>query len=424
MKLSNDAQKRILLQCSYEIVGPVVFDFVRWVLDMARKKNITTLYFLARDGYILHQIATMIVKYEKIPISCKYLYCSRRSLRIPSYHLVGEEAYDLLSLGGYHITLDSLLDRGGITEDSKRKVLHELGVADEECTRYLLKREAREYAQCLRENQTYRAAVTDVSESAYPETIGYLRQEGLFEQKTVAVVDSGWTGSMQRSLRQLLESGGFTGKMVGFYFGMYAEPKDGRDGEYLTYCFDKSGPVKEKVLFCNNLFECILSAPHGMTMSYQWGNGYFEPCLGQKPHGRVADLIQTQIDGIIAYVTEQLPSCVEKMDWDAALARTRKLLCRLMSKPTQEEAMVYGRFQFDDDIADGNTTALAGKEQIQLLREYLIPVRILRKLRKRGSNTPELFWAYGTVVFLPRWKRWWYWWNVALWEWMKYTLKP
>ncbi|MFR1474267.1 MAG: hypothetical protein ACLSB9_00195 [Hydrogeniiclostridium mannosilyticum] len=53
----------------------------------------------------------------------------------------------------------------------------------------------------------------------------------------VAVVDTGWTGSIQRSLRQLLRSAGGNGGISGFCFGLYQEPKDPADGDYMAWYF-------------------------------------------------------------------------------------------------------------------------------------------------------------------------------------------
>lgn len=421
MEIADNHKQKILAQCSYEITGPVIFDFVRWILDEALKRRISTLYFLARDGYTPYQIAKMIVEQAGYSISCKYLYCSRRSLRIPSYHLIGEETYELLSLGGYCVTANSLFDRGAISEEDRQRIAKELKMTDEERGKTLSKRELAEFSQKICKNRTYRTAVMTASKDAYPATVGYLRQEGLFEQETVAIVDSGWTGSMQRSLRQLLESDGFTGKIVGFYFGMYAKPKDEKDGEYLTYYFDHSGAVKDKVLFCNNLFECILSAPHGMTLAYVEKSGCFEPVLGNEPDRIAAELIKEQSRTILAYATKQFPKCQRAFDKNAALSETRNLLHRLMAKPSKEEAVAYGGFRFNDDIADGAETALASVKQVASLRGYFVLKRMLRKLCKNCEIVPELFWAYGTIALLPAWKRWWYWWNVAAWEWLKYS---
>ena len=94
-----------LYTLSRQKVAPVLYGYVCWVLKEAEKRGICTLYFLSRDGYILRKIAQQICEKKKMRIECRYLYCSRASLRMPAYHLIGEEAYRLLFQGGYHVTL-------------------------------------------------------------------------------------------------------------------------------------------------------------------------------------------------------------------------------------------------------------------------------------------------------------------------------
>lgn len=70
-----------LYEVSREHTAPVLLDYVQWVLKEAQARNITTLYFLARDGFVLREIAERVCMKDRIPIHCRYLYCSRASLR-------------------------------------------------------------------------------------------------------------------------------------------------------------------------------------------------------------------------------------------------------------------------------------------------------------------------------------------------------
>lgn len=69
-----------------EKLAPVLYAYIYWVLKEAKKRDIHTLYFLARDGYIMNKIARVICENEELDICCRYLYCSRMSLRMPTYH--------------------------------------------------------------------------------------------------------------------------------------------------------------------------------------------------------------------------------------------------------------------------------------------------------------------------------------------------
>ena len=74
-------------------------------------------YFLARDGYLLYKLANEICEKNNLNIDCRYLYCSRFSLRMPSYHIIGDEAQKLLFSKGYYYTTKSVLERADLNEN-------------------------------------------------------------------------------------------------------------------------------------------------------------------------------------------------------------------------------------------------------------------------------------------------------------------
>lgn len=282
MKKENKELYKVSLRC----LSPVFYSYVSWVLDEAYRRNMQTLYFLARDGYVLQKIAQMICQKKGIPITCRYLYCSRASLRMPSYHLIGEEAYDLIFLGGYHVTVRSFFERAGIPRAAWKQILEEADFSDIKCDGALWERvlDRRQTELCkkkLKKSRSFRAWVLHNSRQAYQAAIGYLVQEGLGSQEQTAIVDSGWTGSMQRSLRQLLESAGYKGRITGFYFGLFQQQKEVRDGVYLSWYFSAGRQKMNRILFCNNLLECFLAAPHGMTTGYEMRQDQYVPEIGR-----------------------------------------------------------------------------------------------------------------------------------------------
>ena len=405
--------------------GPVIFHYVWWILQEAKRRGIKRLYFLARDGYTLRRVAEMFCTRFNLEIECRYLYCSRAALRMPTYFFIGEEAFDLLFLWGYRVTLKSLLQRGELTEEERKAVYQECGMLNPDEESVLSRRDFDQYVDQIKRSHTFRTCVLKRSRSAYTDTIGYLKMEGLTEQRCIAVVDSGWTGSMQRSLRQLLEFSGFTVNLIGFYFGMYALSSFPADGEYLTWFFNAQSNKTGKIQFCNNLFECLLAAPHGMTVSYQKMEDGYAPVLLPAPIGQELQRTIEQSDAICKYAAERLEQIVFT-DFDASALRrdTVHRISRYMFRPTREEVTWYGQSLFCDDVTEAYRLQLAGKGQERLLENYSFVRRVLRRLGKRSvrKNTQaELLWPFEVISFLPPGKRWWYRWNVYLWEWMKYT---
>lgn len=66
----------------YSFIGIVLYAYVEWVIRMAWNKGIAHLFFIARDGYILKNIAEDIVKSKEIKIEIHYIYGSRKAWRV------------------------------------------------------------------------------------------------------------------------------------------------------------------------------------------------------------------------------------------------------------------------------------------------------------------------------------------------------
>ncbi len=58
----------------YKYAGVFIFEYVSWIYDMCIKNNINSVFFVARDGYLLKQIFDMI---NKLDIKSNYIYAPR-----------------------------------------------------------------------------------------------------------------------------------------------------------------------------------------------------------------------------------------------------------------------------------------------------------------------------------------------------------
>ena len=414
--------KKEMQSFAKNVVGPTMCLYVDWVATEASRRGLKRLYFLARDGYLLCEIAKKIVAKRKLDIECRYLYCSRQALRTPSYHIIGEEAYDLLTLRGYYLTPKSVISRAMLDDRTVAQIMTELGVVNPDIP--FIENEFDSFREKLISSKTYRDAVSRVSLLAYKDTIDYFRQEGLFDSDSVAIVDSGWTGSMQRSLRQLIENEGYCGKIYGFYFGMYAKPKSVKDGEYLTYYFNSDVGFWRKLFFNNNLFECMLSAPHPMTTGYRNVDGIVKPVFAEGHSPKLIPLIEQQIETSLEYADEYAASINCEFSLKKAIRKSYKILKRAMVYPTTREVELLSNFQFCDDVTEGYRKSLADSKMKEKLVSYAFFPRLFRKLRgKKNYGTNEIFWVYGVIAYLPKILRPWYRVNVMLWETLKTLLR-
>ena len=418
-----EEQLELMDKYSFRAIGPVMYEYTLWVLTEAQKRGFKRLYFLARDGYLLCEIAKKICSKQSFDIECRYLYCSRYSLRMPSYHLIGEEAFDLLLLNGYYITPKTLLMRAEFDPSEQNEIYRQLKITDE--NKVLSDYEFGKLADKLKENKFYINSVIEKSKTAYKPAIDYFRQEDLFENDYIAIVDSGWTGSMQRSLRILMESAGYKGKFCGFYFGMYAKPKESIDGEYLNFYFDWEAGIMHKIMFNNNLFECMLSAPHGMTLRYDYSDWISTPVLAEYQKNEMHWLVEHQIQGALKYSEEHTDKKDFTYDYKKSLRICYKILKRTMVFPTADEVKMYSRFMFCDDVTEGYHLTLTEKNMKQALNDNMLVPRVFRKLFriKKHTAVSKPLWIYGLTAEYPAPLRLWYRLNILAWDILKFLLK-
>jgi len=415
MPTKFEAKLQAMENYGERVIAPILVDYVEWVLENADIRGFKRLYFLARDGHVLQKLAESICNQRGLSIECRYLYCSRYALRTASYGLLSkEEVLSLVGMTCVQCTPYLLLERCHFSQEQIMQVSRACGyenldVALNEVDRLV-------FVERLKDCALFWKYLQGESQNSYDKAIAYFKQEGLFTGD-VAVVDSGWSGSMQRSLGQLLHSMGFSYRLEGFYFGMYQSPKDPEDGIYHTFYFNSKGKLFDKAWFNNNLFECMLAAPHGMTVGYQEQVGRMEPVLREKRDKHELTLVEAQEAGILRYAEIYLLGTPEPLFHEERLNRCRKRLQRCMVHPTVDEVELLGHFQFCDDATEGYFLPLVRAEGIKVLNTRLLPVRFLRKLtRGRLFAYHPFVWYYGAVVGAPKWIQPLYRWNDFLWE--------
>lgn len=421
IKLSDEIEKY-----SKGVIAPVLVEYVKWVIDEAEKKNIKKLYFLARDGYILKEIADKYCMKYDLRIENRYLYCSRFSLRTAGYWILDEEElFSILFVKSYKTSLDIVMQRGNLNDKQRKQICNELGLASSE--NELAENELNELIKKLKASKIYLEAVKKNSRENFENIIGYFIQEKLFQDDEVSIVDSGWSGTMQRSLRQILERFGYKGSITGFYFGMYNSPKSPRDGKYLTYYFNQKGRICDKVKFNNNIFECMLAAPHGMTKGYRKDQNKYVPILADELNTRMNEIIMCKNYNIIKGVDEifEKQKHFNTYDYKASRNICKKILHRCMIKPQKGEIEVFKEFLFCDDSTEAYEMEVIGDTSTEALGTHLLKNRILKKVFHIESKTPYVpyVWYYAALMSLPVRLQIWYRWNEYFWEFLRLKVK-
>ncbi len=417
--MNQESEREFLDMRSYgeRVTGPVVYGFVDWVIGEALSRGITTLWFLSRDGYLPYLVAKRICIARDISVECRYFYCSRRSLRSASYHLVDDEELSSYVLTrGYMTSADTIFARLGITSKKYEELLLKADIKSPATP--LSISDFSKLCGFIRYDSEIFAELRRSSAISYRSAAEYILDSGITEGGTVAIVDSGWTGSMQRSLRILLDSLGYRGRLIGFYFGMYGEGRR-EDGEYLCYYFSARHGLVRRVLFNNNLLECMLSAPHAMTLEYERREGCATPVFAIDHDEKMLCLISSQMSGALAFCDKINKENERKCKAEINICKISRKLRRAMIYPSRADAELMSHFVFSDDFTEQYKLSLADGSMLNVLREYTVFRRIFRRILKRQKPAAELFWSYGVVAYLPMYKQPFYRMNLLIWDFFK-----
>lgn len=404
--------KEKLAQVTAYVTAPVLFCYVSYVIENALKQGIQRIYFLSRDGYILKSIADVIIKRRELNMDTRYLYVSRYALRNALYFKC-DTVQDFENAGFFgHCAVQSAentLKRAEIEKSKRVEVYEKIGFDGDE-KRIMNDAEYDEFCKLLKSDKELFSDIKNRSENNYKNIIEYFGRNGLFDDKKIALVDSGWLGSVQKTLTELIKDKTDADRIIGYYFGLYRKKSD----SYRSFLFDVSDAYKYVPTFCNNLFECFCSAPYGMTTGYTVTDNGVQPITAEA-NGYITEAASVQTDVAVKFAGYACES-PENISVKELKKLSAKLLKALMYKPDREEAEIFGAFPFCDDATEISVQPLAcdsGKS----INNILFLNRILRK-RKGLSIYPDkgMFWLYGSIRLTECKPAWVYKNSVRLWE--------
>lgn len=392
--------RNTLERTSAQVLAPALGGWVEWLLWQAMRRGIRRLYFLARDGYFAYRAARRYCERLGLPLDCRYISCSRYSLRLPLFHQNPEAALDYVCRGGMHVTPDTILRRAGLTREEREGILLQLHLP-------YSRDEVIPYAELaglrlrLSRCDAFIHSMLRHSQEAFPALAGYLEQEGMLERVPDAVVDSGWVGSIQQTLNEILSRLGRRKTLSGFYWGLYDLPREVSASDYHWYYFGPGHRLCDKVYFNNCLFEAVYTAPHGMTLYYEQSDRGYRPCYGR---------IAPQKRNVVLELEDVFQNYIRLLSEDAAprgicreiIERDRKTIGKLMKQwmasPSREEAEFFGSLPFSDDVLEGEEQPLAAVLTQDELKANHAVHKLLVMAGKRTDILRESAWYEGSAV--------------------------
>lgn len=346
-------EKRPIWTSSSDVAGPLIFAYVWWCLAKASEMGLRRLYFVARDGQILHRVAELLVREWKLPVRPVYLYGSRQAWHLAGLTSLADKDLEAwLFQGAKKLTLMRLLQRLGLSPTELAASLEAAGFQKRSWDDPLI-RAGLERAKNWLAQPEICARVLEVA-AARRELLGdYLEQAGVFEDERWAVVDIGWHGNMQKSLTKALSALGKSTAFAGLYFGLVREVTSlaGQPVRAMwNELFGSTFPVE--LTYISELF---MAADHGSVAGYRRAEtGAVVPVLNRPVNEQAVAWGLPVHQAAVADLAGKLSTHLGEDP--AALADFCRAACQLFEStfrnPTRDEATCWGKLPFSTDQAE------------------------------------------------------------------------
>ena len=254
----------------YCAIGSLVLGFTQWLYRRAKLNGTKKLYFLARDGYILKQAFDTLYGDDPDAPKTEYLLSSRRSVIVPAIQ-TEDDIRELASLNFNARTLKSfLVNRFGVeiaqvpTEILEKHHLKEDTIVSPQfrfakLISFLMDIKDMIFATAESERETY---------LQYLKEMNFINDLEKMGEKGVALVDIGYSGTMQYYLTKLLGK-----KMNGYYFLTHNFARDYYPDAvfegYLANLDDHRTAYRHKLNDFVFIFESAFSSLDGSLLKFE-----------------------------------------------------------------------------------------------------------------------------------------------------------
>lgn len=254
-------QKNYYQKFGYAIVGLLVFNYTKWLIDKLKKNDIKTVFFLSRDGFILKEVFDMLNNYD---IKSKYLYVSRRAIRIPyaAFYNSFEDIISILPPTKLY-TMKQFFDILGLEAEKYINICMKYGF---DLNTYVSLSDIKN-KKCFRD--IYSEIYGDFVKNAnieYANFRQYLKQEE-FEGR-VAIVDIGWNNSMQFFIENLPVMDENKLNIYGYYIGVHPNARKVLNSEGFISDLKNGTDVSSGMGFVG-LLESVFLSQEGSVKSYK-----------------------------------------------------------------------------------------------------------------------------------------------------------
>ena len=375
-----------------DAIAALFVPFVHWILSDAQRRGIRRLYFLARDGYILYEIAKILAPHYP-GIGLRYLYGSRRAFYLAGIRDASREEMQWVFPAVYGKTPRQMLMRINADTGVIAKAMEKAGLASEFADSPLDPSTFPVFLDLLVDEISRQELIRLASESRALVS-DYFRQEGLYDEGSSAMVDIGWSRFCQHSVNVVLGNPG----IFGYFFGVFDERMSTADaGDYAAMFYPEefhSDQCNRNLLaqeFLPLLEQFFTLNDQQSTVGFTRTAERIIPVFEQKKSGdeKKSAYFQKHLSILRSFAREYL-AFLPLISHPELLVRNcgYRSVTILMNDPSKDEAGVFRDFMVDNGLGD----------PVPLVKKVGFG-ELFRKAIGGRSAAPKYIWTEGTVAY-------------------------
>ena len=383
--------KSTIWETTSNVSAPLMVGYTLWCLQKAKELKLDRVYFCSRDGQILYKIAQELMSKLDFDIKISYLYVSRQSLLFPSVKNIDKESLEWIMAPTALLTPSIILKRVNVLPEEIYHILAQYGFHDKLDT-HIPHAQRGKFRSLLKEIESL---IVSRANKYKKNTKSYLKQEGLYDSK-FAIVDIGWSGTLQRSISQFLSEDGYGETVHGLYFGIKRRKKHKESDQLHGWFTDYEAPRElDKKTYIIPMTELFTAALHGGVHSHvNSGDRYEAKLLKPINDTGIAWGVEVQHESMINFASNlaSSPNFLDTFLKDQKIDYLEENYERFILNPTYDEAKAYGEYEDAEDQNESYYRKLA--QPYTLLERFKI-----RKDRNFKHHHNE--WKEGALQLTP-----------------------
>lgn len=368
----DDAHKATLWDVTSNVSAPLMTAYVLWCIQKAVELKLKTIFFLSRDGQVLYKIAKTLIGKLDVDIALKYLYVSRQSLLFPALEKLDEGTLEWIMAPTAVLTPRIILKRINFDPDEISESLKTYGF-EHKLDRHLSQEAREKFRQML---GSLEVRIVARAREYKANTKAYFRQEGLYDG-AFALVDIGWSGTLQRSIGKILAEDGYEHPTYGLYFGVKRRKKFKDSDEMHGWFTDHRHPRElDKKAYIIPMTELFTAALHGGVVRHVRHEERFGAQL-LKTHNETGLKwgVDVQHEAMVHYagLLAEMPHLLKGLMQHQELDHLEKQYETFLLNPSRPEAECYGAYLDAEDQNESYHVRLARpyslREQLKMRKE-------------------------------------------------------